>query len=338
MSTRDTTPVQPSRSVGIELRHLRYFLAVVEELHFGRAAERLHIAQPPLSQAILKLEDELGLKLLDRTSRRVVVTAAGREFAYHARVVLSRVDLAVAEARRAGGLHDGLRVGCVPDVPLDRLEVFLEALAVAEVARNPQVTHLAPIEQVNRLRNGGLDVGIFHDVGALPGVDVQPLFAGEVLAAFLPAGHPLTNATGIGPDDLRGDVVLPFPYRRPALRSRLLKILEDAGYSFAGTEEPRSGYPRDVMLAVAEGHGVAIAPASLGSVSDAGSLVHSRPLEPEVTMPDTVIAIPEDPPRQLAAVLAEVRHVALRVRGSAAFHDHDTASDAGRGRSRGTGS
>jgi DNA-binding transcriptional LysR family regulator len=91
-------------AANVELRHLRYFLAVFEELHFGRAAARLHMAQPPLSQAIRKLEEELGVQLLQRTSRVVRATDAGRVFAEEARKVFACLDRAVSEARRAGRL------------------------------------------------------------------------------------------------------------------------------------------------------------------------------------------------------------------------------------------
>ena len=113
----------------IELRHLRYYLAVVEELHFGRAAARLGISQPPLSQTIRRLEDELGVQLLQRTSRSVVPTPAGLALAGEARRVLGALECAVAEARRAAGTrsvgedrrdadHVARRIAAILDRPL----------------------------------------------------------------------------------------------------------------------------------------------------------------------------------------------------------------------------
>src|SRR5438445_13882616 len=112
MSSCVQKPLQRST---VELRHLRYFLAVFEELHFGRAAARLYMAQPPLSKAIQQLESELGVQLLRRTSRGVVPTDAGHAFAEGALAVLAQVDAAVAEARRTGSVST-LRIGCTPDV------------------------------------------------------------------------------------------------------------------------------------------------------------------------------------------------------------------------------
>ncbi|MEA2398840.1 MAG: hypothetical protein QOK25_2396 [Thermoleophilaceae bacterium] len=308
----------PPPPAAIELRHLRYFLAVIEELHFGRAAERLHIAQPPLSQAIRKLENELGVSLFHRTSRVVTPTEAGRVFANEAATVLASLEFAVAEARRAGGLTDVLRVGCTPHLPLQRLQAFLEALDASVSRAHPQVTHLDAPEQVKRLRGGGLDVGIFHDVGEIAGLDVQPLYPGEPLGAFLPRTHPLTQKVALSPDDLRGEILVTYPRDgNPALHDRLLEILAQAGFSFGGVREASSEHARDLMLAAADGLGVAIAPVSLASDSAAGTLPDCRRLDPRASMPDTVIAWREDPPRHLGAVLANVRDVARQLRSAA---------------------
>src|SRR2546423_1525620 len=147
-----------SRPIQIELRHLRYFLAVVEELHFGRAAERLYIAQPPLSQAIRRLEEELGVQLLQRTSRVVTATEPGRVFAEEARKVLATFDHAVDAARRAGGTGPALRLGCTPHVPMERLRRFIRAISERDGNVLPHVTHIAAHEQVNLLHAMELDV------------------------------------------------------------------------------------------------------------------------------------------------------------------------------------
>src|SRR5438105_586951 len=169
--------IQPPTA--IELRHLRYFLAVAEELHFGRAAERLHIAQPPLSQAIRKLEDELGVKLLNRTSRVVTPTAAGLAFAEEARHVLESFEHAVSEARRAGGAGNVLRIGCLPFIPIRRLMLFLEAARRLLPGWQTEVVHLITPEQLRRLRAGDLDLAIFHYSGDQEGLELIRIFTGE---------------------------------------------------------------------------------------------------------------------------------------------------------------
>src|SRR5881392_3963409 len=108
MQSAAAQPISPLGAEGIELRLLRYSLA--EEGHFGRAAKRLHISQPPLSQAIRKLEGRLGVELFHRRSGGIELTEAGATFAPEARKVLAGVDVAVAEARRAGGADPGLRI------------------------------------------------------------------------------------------------------------------------------------------------------------------------------------------------------------------------------------
>ena len=113
----------------MELRHLRYFVAVAEERHFTRAAERLHMAQPPLSQQIRQLEAELGVQLLERTRRRVELTDAGSAYLQRARAILAEVDDAADEARRvAAGLQGRLIVGCVGSATYSLLPVFARTL------------------------------------------------------------------------------------------------------------------------------------------------------------------------------------------------------------------
>jgi DNA-binding transcriptional LysR family regulator len=302
-------------SPAIELRHLRYFLAVSEELHFGHAAERLHISQPPLSQAIRRLEDELGVLLLNRTSRIVTLTEAGRVFSEEARKVLGSFDSAVAEARRAGGANLPLRVGCVPTLPIERLLRFLGALQDREPSVRTQMRHLLTLEQVELLRAGELDLGIFYAAEEYSELECVPLFAGEPLAAYLAPDHDLAAKQVLTPPDLLDEMLVTSARTvNPALYDRMLAALEAAGYRFGGVHEGGGMHARDLLLAVARGPGVTIVPFSLKEVSEAGSLVIRRTLDPPVLMPDVVVAWHTNSPRRLRTTLETVRRVAGELR------------------------
>ena len=177
------------------------------------------------------------------------------------------------------------------------------------------MTHLPFLDQARLLRTGELDVGVFHDADGDIDVHVEPLYAGERLAVLLPPSHRLAAQQRIGVEDLREEVLICFPRpSNPPLYDRLLSLLEDAGYSFQGLREAGGSNERDLMLGVADGLGIAIVPFSLSEVSEATAIVIRRPLEPPLTMPDTVVAWRVDPPRHLAAVLDTVRHVARELR------------------------
>jgi DNA-binding transcriptional LysR family regulator len=313
VKNRPTARAQAAPAV--ELRHLRYFRAVYEELHFGRAAARLRMAQPPLSQAIRKLELELGVQLFERTNRVVGPTEAGRVLAEEARKVLAAFDVAVAEARRAGSTLSPLRISCVPDLPMQPLLRFLDALHERDHGTRARVTHLTFPEQIRGLRVGELDLGIFQEGDPQDTIETEPLFPGERLAAFLRPGPPLSEKPVLRPVDLRSQTLVTFPREaNPALHQRLLALIDNAGYRFADVREAGGTDPRDVMLAVAEGLGVAFGPVSLQDVTDVTGIVVCRGLDPELSMPDTVVAWRADPSSQLREVLDGVRDVARRLR------------------------
>jgi DNA-binding transcriptional LysR family regulator len=317
MNSNDlATPPPSSRdrtALGIEVRHLRYFLAVFEELHFGRAAEALHMAQPPLSQAIRKLEDNLGVQLLERTSRVVSPTEAGRAFAEQARRVLASLDLAVVEARRAGALETDLRIGCVHDLPLERVLRLLAALKEHEPAVRPQVTHLSSVEQVRRLRRGELDLGVFHHAQEHADIEMQPLFAGAPMVALLPSGHPLAAKQVLGHRELRDEVLVSLSRAdNPPLHDRILESIEGAGYRFRGVHEVGGADVRDLLPAVAQNIGVAFAPSALVEMSE-GNVGVVRPLNPAPAMPETVVAWHPNPRRWPQTVLDGVRAVARKL-------------------------
>jgi DNA-binding transcriptional LysR family regulator len=320
IATERRAAAEPNRATsapGIEFRHFRYFLAVSDELHFGRAAERLHIAQPPLSQAIRKLEEALGVQLFERTSRAVALTDAGRVLTDQARKVLAAFDLALAETRRAGGAGATLRVGCVPHLPIERLLRFLNALAAADPQLRTRVVHMFTYEQVKLLRAGELDLALFDSAGEHPEVEVEPVFQGECMAVFLPPNHALASRDVLKPEDLRDETLVLFERDvNPVLFERLVELIEGQGYTFRAIQEADGKNVRDVMLAVAAGQGVAFGPFSFRELTEAGQSVVRRELAPPVRMPETVVAWRTHPPGQLAVVLATVREVARTLRKS----------------------
>jgi DNA-binding transcriptional LysR family regulator len=196
----------------LELRHLRYFVAVAEELHFGRAAARLHIAQPPLSQQIRQLEGLVGTELLRRTSRRVELTPAGAAFLEGARRTLNAAEGTLEVARRVGrGELASVRVGFTDSAALS---IFPAAVRTHRRAF-PQV-HLDMVEGLTRahvqaVEDNLLDLAVVRGpVAPSPGVEVETVFR-EPLFAAIPASHPLAAGRGIHLGDLRGEPMVLFP-------------------------------------------------------------------------------------------------------------------------------
>jgi DNA-binding transcriptional LysR family regulator len=305
--------ISPDISSRIELRHLRYFLAVFEELHFGRAAKALHMAQPPLSQAIRKLEECLGVPLFERTSRSVAPTEAGRVFAEEARQLLGSLNRAISATRRAGALATELRIGCVHDLPVERLLRFIAALKEHDQTLEARVTHLSSLEQLVRLRRGELDLGVFHEAHEQPDIDTEPLFAGSSMVAVLPAGHQLAAKRVLGQSELREEVLVNYSRTvDPALHDSMLAEIERAGYRFRRVHEVGGAELRDLLPAVVQNLGVAFAPAWITGMSEGGVAV-TRPLEPAPAMPPTVVAWHARVLRWPPSVLETVRLVARRL-------------------------
>lgn len=220
----------------MELRHLRYFVCVTEEMHFGRAAKRLGISQPPLSQQIRALEDELGARLFERTSRRVRLTEAGSLFLPEALATLRQADYAMQTARRAGRGETGrMRLGFstsvafVPHV-MDTLARFrksnpLVALHVDELHRS---------EQLERLDSGELDLGIlrvFEPLALPPGLQATCLQRDGMILAMR-RDHPLAlRDNGPALKDLRDEALILFGAINGAgFNEHLLAHCEKAGF------------------------------------------------------------------------------------------------------------
>ncbi|MFJ5612640.1 LysR family transcriptional regulator [Streptomyces sp. NPDC093221] len=183
----------------LEIRELRYFTAVAEELHFGRAAERLGMAQPPLSRAIQQLERRLGVTLLIRDRRGVALTGAGQVLLHEGRAALDATAAAARRTRRAGdadragGARDRLVLAVKAAASHELLHELLDAYAAEPDAAEIEVLPSGTCEQGEMLRDGRADVALMHKpFNSLAGFDSEELMT-EGQIAILPAGHPLAT-------------------------------------------------------------------------------------------------------------------------------------------------
>ncbi|MET7401930.1 LysR family transcriptional regulator [Dactylosporangium sp. NPDC005572] len=190
----------------LESRQLRYFVAVAEELHFGRAAERLGMAQPPLSRAIRDLERHLGVQLLRRTTREVALTPAGEVLLRDARTALDAIAAAARRAQNAGRPAPALRVALKADYDAGLLPRCIAAYREDPAGRPVEVLLGGRGEQVPALRDGRADVAILPRPFDERGLDLEPLLVEPRLLAIA-ADDPLAAHTALRLDDLAGRVL-----------------------------------------------------------------------------------------------------------------------------------
>jgi LysR family transcriptional regulator, benzoate and cis,cis-muconate-responsive activator of ben and cat genes len=207
--------IGPARYRGaMETRELRYFVAVAEELHFGRAAERLGIAQPPLSRAIRQLERRLGVTLFERTSRAVALTEAGCVLLSEGRAALDAVDAADRRTRRAALAapgDPGLVLVTKAGASFDLLPKLLDAYAAEPGAVTVEVVLCGIAEQERFLRDGRADVALLHlPFDSTAGFDTEEVCT-EGQVVVLPAGHPLAGRTHLRMSDVAALPDLPLP-------------------------------------------------------------------------------------------------------------------------------
>jgi DNA-binding transcriptional LysR family regulator len=250
----------------VELRHLRYFVAVAEELHFGRAALRLHLAQPPLSQQIRKLEEILGHALFARTSRAVRLTAAGQVFLDRARRILRTVHEDVEEARSVGrGEIGSLRVGFIGSGMLTALPSMLGRYRQKHPKADLQLQEANSAQIVQSLLDGNVDIGFLRDAGSFPGLEVETLFS-EPFVAVLPTNHPLAHRTSISAATLREEPFVLFPQAAgPVAYHKTLSLCEAHGFCPRIVQEAPQWLT--VMRLVGAGLGVSIAPACVEKIA-----------------------------------------------------------------------
>ncbi|MEU6387886.1 LysR family transcriptional regulator [Streptomyces sp. NPDC046939] len=191
----------------LETRELRYVIAVAEELHFGRAAERLSIAQPALSKAIRRVETRLGVPLFTRSSRHVELTPAGEALLEHGRHALNAVHAAVRRARSAGDSRAPLRLVLKPGGDAGLLSGLLAAYAREPDARRVDILFSGPADRSDFLRDGRADVGLLYTpFDALDGLAHEPLHT-EDRVAVVPAGHRFAGRAAVRTADLEGETL-----------------------------------------------------------------------------------------------------------------------------------
>jgi DNA-binding transcriptional LysR family regulator len=250
----------------IELRHLRYFVAVAEELHFGRAAERLHLAQPPLSQQIRKLEDLLGYALFARTSRSVSLTPAGEALLQRAQRTLRNVQRDIDETRSiARGDVGSLHIGFVGSAMLTTLPAIFRSYGKAYPGVRLHLHESFTALVSEGLENGTLDAGILRDGDPWEGMHTTTIFS-EPFVAVLPATHPCAKQKTMSVATLRDEPFVYYP-RSAGARAyeKPLTLCEEHGFRPQIVQE--ASHWLTILRLVASGLGVSIAPACVRRIA-----------------------------------------------------------------------
>lgn len=246
----------------MELRHLRYFVAVARERSFTRAAARLNIAQPPLSRQIQQLEEELGATLIERGTRPVQLTEQGRLFFEQAIQVLERIDDMRAVMRRLQHVTDRFSMGFVASTLYGRLPDIIRAYRSARPGVELTLLELTTIEQLDALKEGRIDVGF----GRIPIDDpaiTRLLLRNEAIIAALPLSHPVLEHDGpLRLADLVQERLIVYPKApRPSYADQVLSLFRDRGLKPAGLHEVRE--LQTALGLVAAGVGVCLVPAAV---------------------------------------------------------------------------
>jgi DNA-binding transcriptional LysR family regulator len=280
----------------MELRHLRYFLAVAEELNFSRAAVRLHIAQPPLSQQIRQLEDELGLQLFERGSRPLRLTEAGQFFKTEAMNLIAQLEQAVAGARRIGRGEVGwIGIGYIGSA----MNLLLPSILRRFHAEHPGVEvllyEMLPFEQPAALLDRRIHVGFVR-----PGIDhadlLQELLYDEPMAIALPSDHRWVGRTDIAIAELADEPVVLYGGRMSRGIDSGFLLSTFRAYGVEPKVAVQSQHAESALGLVAAGMGVALTGAGFGLMPRAGvSFVPVAAPSPGIPMKIAYRAIERSP-------------------------------------------
>jgi DNA-binding transcriptional LysR family regulator len=291
----------------VELRYLRYFVAVAELKNFTRAAERLHVAQPAVSQQIKALEQELEVTLLHRDRRHVALTAAGTAFLAEAQAIIARADQSVQVARRAARGEVGrLAIGCFSSA----VSGFLPQIVAAYRTRFPAVRvhmmEMTPDQQIQGFEQGRIDLGFTRPLGRNhAGRFISERLYTDRLMAALPEAHRLARGTSVELRRLADDDFVLFQRAEaPELVDQMTQLCSRAGFSPRVVSEPPM--MQTVLMAVAAGVGVSLVPGCTRTFLQPGvSLLRVRPVSPVI--PLMMVRPKGDMPPTVAAFTALLR-------------------------------
>lgn len=253
----------------MELRHLRYFVMVAEELHFGRAAERLHIAQPPLSQQIRQLETELGFELFHRTKRTVELTEAGEIFLIEIRKIFKQLEVAVQLGRQTSRGEVGqLIIGFVSSTTYNVLPEILRRFRTNFPEVKLELHELTTDEQLRWLSEGRIDIGFVRPPVEEPTFATETIFK-EALVVALPEGHRFANKSQLTVKSLSKEQFILFPRLfSPGLHDAIISLFQNAGFTPIVAQEAIQ--MQTIVSLVAAQMGVAIVPSSLQNLQRTG--------------------------------------------------------------------
>jgi DNA-binding transcriptional LysR family regulator len=256
----------------VELRELRYFIAVAEELNFTRAAARLGMTQPPLSAAIAKLERQLGVRLLERTSRRVTLTSAGTVLLEHGRIAIESAAAAVERARRAGTQPARLTLAVKPNAGTELIRQIVRRCAQDQQIPEVRILFGHPGGPAAAVRSGIADVAILRTPFDSHGLDTELLLT-EPRVAVLPAGHPLAARPHLRRADLTGQPMPHWAGPPDPVAAAYWTGTDTAGSTrTARPDGPEINDISQLLDAVRLGGAVAYVPASVASQNSSADL------------------------------------------------------------------
>ena len=297
----------------MDLRQLRYFLAVADELHFGRAAERLGMSQPPLSVQVSRLEDELGTPLFERTTRRVSLTPAGQHLQTRAHSILDEVDAVREEMRDyADGLSGRLSAGFVSSANYTVLPGVVQLFRACRSNITLELHPLTSGQQLEALRAGTLDVGIVRDEipansGSTFELTSEVVFE-ELLVACLPVDHPLAQRSEVTAGELIDVPMITYPRSlMPGYVDRVAAVFDMAPGAVRGVEVVV--HQETALGFVAAGVGTSILPESVRHLLPPSIVAIPLAGSPTTRLIAVRAARPE---RKVAAVFIECLHDAAR--------------------------